>query len=123
MSLHLELGSAIEAAFANALESGVEQKQDAMIVRLNNGVTLNVRYAAPDAYSMRWIYGDGDVEIGIDTAPLHRALATFPNHLHTADGSVTADPITRPGAPPEENLQSLVRALLENPLLGVGETT
>ena len=123
MSLHLELGAAIETAFANALESPVEQKQDAMIVRLNNGVTLTVRYAAPDAYSMRWTYGDGDVEIGIDTAPLHRELATFPNHLHTADGSVTADPITRPGAPPEENLQSLVRALLENPLLGVWETT
>lgn len=122
MSLHLELGAAIEAAFPNALESPVEQKQDAMIIRLNNGITLNVRYAAPDAYSMRWTYGDGDVEIGIDTAPLHRALATFPNHLHTADGGVTADPITRPGAPPEDNLQNLVRALLENPLLGVGAT-
>lgn len=121
MSLHLELGSAIEAAFGGELDAPVELKQDAMIIRLRNGVTLNVRYAAPDAYSMRWTYGDGDVEIGIDTAPLHRALATFPNHLHAADGSVTADPVTRPGAPPEDNLQKLVRALLDNPLLGVGE--
>lgn len=121
MSLHLGLGSAIEAEFANALESPVEHKQDAMMIRLKNGVTLNVRYAAPDAYSMRWTYGDGDVEIGIDTAPLHRALATFPNHLHAADGSVTADPVTRPGAAPEDNLKNLVRTLLDNPLLGVGE--
>ena len=123
MSLHLELGSAIEAAFADVLECPVEHKQDAMIIRLNNGITLNVRYAAPDAYSMRWTYGEGDVEIGIDTAPLHRTLATFPNHLHAADGTVTADPVTRPDAPPADNLQNLVRALLENPLLGVGEST
>lgn len=118
MSLHLELGAAIETAFASALESPVEQKQDAMIVRLNNGLTLTVRYAAPDAYSMRWTHGDGNVEIGIDTAPLHRALATFPNHLHTADGGVTADPLTRPDASPEDNVRRLVRALIDDPALG-----
>ena len=46
MNLHLELASLIESAFGNDLASPVEQKQDAMIVRLKNGVTLNVRYAA-----------------------------------------------------------------------------
>lgn len=121
MSLHLELGAAIEAAFGGELDAPVELKQDAMIIRLRNGVTLNVRYAAPDAYSMRWTYGDGDVEIGIDTAPLHPGLATFPNHFHVADGGVVPDPITRSGASPQDNLQKLVRALLDNPLLGVGE--
>jgi len=53
MSMHLELGSAIETAFGDDLDSQVEQKQDAMIVRLKNGVTLEVRYAAADAYSLR----------------------------------------------------------------------
>ncbi|MDT3706434.1 MAG: DUF6516 family protein [Thiobacillus sp.] len=120
MSLHLELGSAIEAAFGDDLDFPVEQKQDALIIRLKNGVTLNVCYAAPDAYSLRWVYGDGDVELGIDTAPLHPGLSTFPNHFHDLDGHVAADPITRSGALPQENLQKLVRALLDDPLLGAG---
>jgi hypothetical protein len=117
MSLHLELGSAIDTAFADDLDSPVEQKQDAMIVHLKNGVTLNVRYAAADAYSLRWTYGDA--VSGIDTAPLHRGLATFPNHFHDAGGRIVADPITRPDAPPEDNLHRLIRALLDDPMLGI----
>ena len=120
MSLHLELGAEIDAIFADDLDSPVEQTQDAMIVRLKNGVTLDVRYAAPDAYSLRWVYGDA--ESGIDTAPLHRDLATFPNHFHDAGGRIMADPVTRPDASPEDNLRSLIRTLLDNPMLGIGET-
>lgn len=116
MSLHLELGAAIEAGFGADLEAPPEQKQDVLIIRLNNGVALEVRYAAPDAYSLRWSR-DG-TECGIDTAPLHRELATFPNHLHDAAGRVLADPVTRPGAAPRENLEQLIRALLADPLLG-----
>ena len=117
MSQHLELGAIIDEAFGDDLDSPVEQTQDAMIVRLKNGVTLDVRYAAPDAYSLRWVYGDA--ESGIDTAPLHQGLASFPNHLHDAGGRVVADPITRLDASPEDNLQRLIRALLDNPMLGV----
>ena len=117
MSLHLELGSMIEAAFGDDLDAPLEQKQDALIVRLKNGVTLYVRYAAPDAYSLRWVYGDA--ESGIDTAPLHRGLATFPNHFHDASGHIMADPITHPDVSPEDNLQKLIRALLDDPVLGV----
>lgn len=120
MSLHLELGSAIDAAFGDALEAPVEHKQDAMIVRLKNGVTLDVRYASVDAYSLRWLYGDA--ESGIDTAPLHPELATFPNHFHDAAGHIIADPITRPGLPPEENLQKLIRTLLDDPMYGIQDT-
>jgi hypothetical protein len=49
--------------------------QDAMTLVLKNGVVLTVRYAAADAYSLRWrtsLHTD-DVEIGIDTAPTHPA--------------------------------------------------
>lgn len=120
MSLHLDLGSTIEVAFGDAIETPIEQKQDAMIIRLKNGVILNVRYAAADAYSLRWVYGDA--ESGIDTAPLHHDLATFPNHMHQAGGRIVADPITRPEAPPPENLQGLIRALLENPMLGARDS-
>lgn len=115
MSLHLELGAMIEQAFGDQLALPVEQKQDALIVRLKNGVTLTVRYAAPDAYSLQWTHGEAGA--GIDTAPLHRGLASFPNHFHDASGSVAADPITHPMAAPEDNLQRLIRALLEDPLL------
>ncbi|MDO9387076.1 MAG: hypothetical protein Q7T65_10270 [Thiobacillus sp.] len=118
MSLHLELGSMIETSFAGDLASPVEQKQDAMIVRLENGVTLEVRYAEADAYSLRWIYGDA--ESSIDTAPLHHGLETFPNHFHDAGGHIVADPITRPDALPEDNLQKLIRALIDDPMFGVG---
>lgn len=117
MSLHLELGAAIDASFSDALASPVEQKQDALVVRLSNGVTLEVRYAAADAYALRWLYGDA--ESGIDTAPLHDGLKTFPNHFHDANGRITADPVTRPHASPEENVKALIRALLDDPMLGV----
>ena len=117
MSLHLELGSAIEQAFRDDLDGPVEHKQDVMTVRLNNGVALEVRYAAADAYSLRWVYGE--VESGIDTAPLHPDLATFPNHFHDAAGRIVADPVTRPDASPEDNLHRLIRALLDDPMLGV----
>ncbi len=117
MSLHLELGSAIEHVFPDDIDGPVEHKQDVMIVRLNNGVTLEVRYAAADAYSLRWVYGEA--ESGIDTAPLHHGLATFPNHFHDAANRIVADPITRPDVPPADNLQRLVRALLDDPMLGI----
>ena len=121
MSLHLELGLMIETNFGHDLDSPLEQKQDALVIRLKNGVTLYVRYAAPDAYSLRWVYGDA--ESSIDTAPLHRGLATFPNHFHDASGHIMADPITHPDVSPEDNLQKLIRALLDDPVLGVRDLT
>jgi hypothetical protein len=70
MSLHLELAAMINDGFSSELQGPVECTQDAMVIRLANGVTLTVHYAAPDAYSMRWVH-DGRIA-GIDTAPLHR---------------------------------------------------
>jgi hypothetical protein len=116
MSLHLELGAHIESTLSEALAAAPEQKQDALIVHLRNGVMLHIRYAAPDAYSLRWIR-DGR-EAGIDTAPLHPDLATFPNHLHDTSGHPHPDPFTRTDATPEENVQTLIRALLDDPSLG-----
>lgn len=115
MSLHIELAAAIDAAFHAHLQEPVRQTQDALIVHLDNGVTLTVRYAAADAYSLRWVCGDA--EFGIDTAPLHRDLASFPNHLHDADGRVRPDPLTHPDHPPPDNLSRLIHALLRDPML------
>ncbi|WP_041646562.1 hypothetical protein [Aromatoleum aromaticum] len=117
MSLHIELAATIEKRFGERLAVPIEQKQDALIATLENGVTLTVRYAAPDAYSLRWT--QGDAEAGIDTAPLHRDLATFPNHLHDADGRAHADPVTRPDQTPADNVAQLIHALLDNPMLGI----
>lgn len=117
MILHPALGSAIETSFGDALMAPVEQKQDALIIPLKNGVTLTVRYAAPNAYSLRWVYGDA--ECGIDTAPIHRGLASFPNHFHDASGRVLADPLTRIDAAPEDNLRRVVEALIADPMLGM----
>jgi len=119
MSLHIELATDVEKMFEAHLSAPVEQKQDALVVTLDNGVTLTVRYAAPDAYSLRW-ERDG-AEAGIDTAPLHRELATFPNHLHDTRGRVRADPVTRPDRRPADNVAELIRALLANPALGADD--
>jgi hypothetical protein len=116
MSLHLELSELLAAEFGAHLKAAPELRQDALILQLDNGVRLEVRYAAHDAYTLGWQWGDA--ALAIDTAPTHPGLATQPNHLHTADGRVLPDPLTLCGADPVRNLRVLVTALLEDPLLG-----
>ncbi len=122
MNLHPFLAERIAADCAEALACPPRLTQDALILDLNNDVSLTVRYAAADAYSLRWRIdpAPAGVELGIDTAPTHPALATVPNHFHRADGSVVADPVTRTDARPEDNLRRLVAALLHDPQLGGG---
>lgn len=115
MSMHLDLAARVNEAFAAHLERPVEVKLDALIVRLDNGVVLEARIAAPNAYAIAWAWGEA--ELRIDTAPLHQELATWPNHLHAADGSLQHDPLTRCGAAPWENLRAVLDAVLADPLL------
>lgn len=115
MSLHLELAARIEETFSEQLEAAVEVKLDALIIRLDNGSILEARMAAPDAYAISWIWGE--VELRIDTAPLHPHLATFPNHLHGADGHLYDDPLTTCNAAPWDNLRAVLDAVLSDPLL------
>ena len=116
MSLHIELASAIAARFSTHLAGPVGRTQDALTVRLTNGVTLTIRYAAHDAYSLQWT--DNDVQAGIDTAPLHRELESFPNHLHTAAGTIQADLVTSPTREPSDNIARLIETLIDNPRWG-----
>lgn len=118
MNPHLILRERIDADYAHRLANPLELRQDALIAALDNGVTLEVRYAAPDAYSIHW--RQGDAALRIDTAPTHRGLATFPNHLHDANGSVRADPLTQPGADAWANLRAVLDAVLDDPLLPEG---
>lgn len=123
MNLHPTLAAALATDFATALASPPQLTQDALVLRLTNGVTLTVRYAAADAYSLRWQLGTAEpatepaTELAIDTAPCHPELATRPNHLHLADGRVVADPLTRTDAAPADNVAAVLRALLQDPLL------
>ena len=94
MDTHSSLLAFVEQAFSAHLATPAQLTQDALTLTLNNGVVLAIRYAAHDAYSLRWrtsIEADAP-ELGIDTAPTHSELSTYPNHLHLADGRVIADP-------------------------------
>ena len=119
MSLHTELLDYVAREHAEALLTPPQLAQDALTLVLKNGVVLTVRYAAANAYSLRWRTSadiDG-VELGIDTAPVHPQLETTPNHLHRADGSVAADPLTDPRRSPQENLARVIDVLGRDPQL------
>ena len=113
--LHAALAEALGREFAGQLARPPSLHQDALVFALPNGPELTVRYLAADAYSLCWQH-DGQ-DCGIDTAPLHRDLATFPNHLHDAAGTVRADPLSDPASTPAENVARVLRALLADPAL------
>lgn len=119
MDLHTTLLAHIERAHADDLARAPQLTQDALTLALKNGVAIHIRYAAHDAYSLRWQPDatNGGLEIGIDTAPTHPHLATSPNHLHLPDGRVVADPLTRTASAPEQNLSAVITAVLTDPLL------
>lgn len=113
--LHLALKETIEQHFAADLAAPLTLLQDALQLQLRNGVVVELRFASTEEYSLAWLWGDA--ELRIDTAPLHHDLATFPNHLHDADGQLRADPLTQPGRAPWDNVRPLLAALLADPLL------
>ncbi len=113
--IHLELQEGIDREFAGALAGRPELCQDALLVRLDNDAVAELRFFSADEYSIGWRWGDA--ELRIDTAPVHPGLATFPNHLHDAEGAIRPDPLTRPGAEPWDNVRAVLGALLKDPLL------
>lgn len=117
-NLHPALAEAIARDFTADLVRPPTLHQDAVVFALANGIDLIVRYRDATAYSLRWIRAGR--ECGIDTAPLHDKLATFPNHLHDASGTLRADPLTDPAAHPVDNVARVLRALLDDPALSGG---
>jgi hypothetical protein len=112
---HSALKDAIDREFAASLLEPAVLCRDAVLVRLHNEVTIELRVADASEYSIGWRWGDA--QLRIDTAPLHRQLATFPNHLHDSDGQLRADPLTQPGIDPWDNVRAVIASLLEDPLL------
>jgi hypothetical protein len=115
-TLHQLLQRHVRDKHATAVQDA-QLTLDALALRLANGLALQVHYAAPDAYSLRWQDGQGR-GAGIDTAPAAHGLAGT-NHLHRADGRVVEDTVTRVGAPASENLDALLRSLQDNPAFGL----
>ncbi|HEY8907231.1 MAG TPA: hypothetical protein VIM63_14470 [Rhodoferax sp.] len=113
--LHNALKEAIDVQFAQAITEPTERCQDALLVRLSNGVVIEIRIASAQDYAISWRWGD--VELRIDTAPLHPQLATFPNHLHTDTGQLLSDPLTHHGCDPWTNISTVIAALIDDPLL------
>lgn len=111
--LHIELQEQIEGHFGAAQ---VTLCRDALDVRLANGVELTLRFASPDEFAMSWRWGEA--VMSIDMAPLHDALRTFPNHLHTPDGLAVDDPVCEIGATPWHNVRALIERLMVAPMLG-----
>lgn len=108
-AIHLELAAELAAHYGARLSAGPTLRQDALLLTLANGITVEIRYAATDAYALEWTAADERWRI--DTAPVHLAYAD--SHLHCADGRVVADPLTRTGEAPLRNVRALLDALLD----------
>ena len=85
------------------------------MLRFGKTLEMEVRFAAEDAYSIRWVSGQ-DV-LCIDTAPRRDLPKGTSSHLHDHRGRVVADPLTQPGAAPIENLSRVIDAVLLSPTL------
>ena len=115
MSLHFELKEQIDVHYMEQLEGETQLKQDALIAIFNTGLAVELRYLNPQEYSIQWAWGDA--ELRIDTAPLHKELATFPNHIHDAYNKLHPDTLTIYHGDPWDNIRSLIDKLLQDPLL------
>ena len=120
MSLTARLAEETVTHFGEHLTGAPQLTHDALILELDSGVVLQARFASATEYSIHW--RRDAAELRIDTAPLHGGLASFPNHLHAADGAILADPLTRPGNEPWQNLRAVLDAILADPLLETART-
>lgn len=118
MTLHMELKAGIEDKYASQLSGDVQLTQDAILVSFDSGLSTEIRYLNADEYSINWSWGDAALRI--DTAPLHKHISTFPNHLHDANGQIQPDPLTLHGSNPLDNVERVLDRLLTDPLLESG---
>jgi hypothetical protein len=106
MILHQRLSEICEEEFRKVLAGKPQVYYDGLELKLLDGSTLTVRYNTREEYSFQW---NGRRMMRIDTAPLHKGLDTFPNHLHDGKDKIKKDDITNPKDPPEDNLRRVIR--------------
>jgi len=115
MNPHPDIADRLITDFGEHLADSPKLAQDALLVQFVNGLEMELRFAGPEEYAIHWQWQGK--RYAIDTAPLHRDLETFPNHLHKPDGTVAADTLTTPGSEPWDNVKALVAHLLASPEL------
>ena len=82
---------------APQLASPIETRLTPWIARLFNGVTLEARIAAPNAYVFTWTWAK---RCCASPRPCITTLPPSPNHLHDAQGRLHHDPSPTGGAAP-----------------------
>ncbi len=115
MSILSDIAEEALSHYGKRLANAPQLVQDALTLELDTGVVVQARFASAEEYSIQWRFGEA--ELRIDTAPLHKDLSSFPNHLHDPDGSARSDTLTKPGREPWHNLRAVLDAVLANPLL------
>lgn len=113
--LHARLSDEVVTRYGERLTDTPHQSFDALTMKFDNGLQVELRFANAHEYSIHWQWPGGEGRI--DTAPGHGKLATCPNHLHAVDGGLCPDPLTQPGREPWENLSLVLDALLLDPRL------
>jgi hypothetical protein len=115
ISMHLMLQERLEEAYAGRLSEPVRLAQDALLASFDTGLMMEIRYFSNEEFSVHWSWGE--VELRIDTAPVHAGLPGFPRHVHRDDGSVTHAPQAVHDTDPWIAFSRLLDALLVDPLL------
>lgn len=105
----------VEDSCGSDIEGEISAMQDALLLKLRNGVAVELRVLSAEHYCFSWLWGEALMRI--DTAPIPEDSGASKSHFHDADGHRLPDPITVPGDAPEENIRRLLGALIENPLL------
>lgn len=113
--VHLMLQDLVGEHYTERLAEPPRLAQDALLLSFDTGLMLEARYFSRDEYSIAWSWGEA--ELRIDTAPVHALCASFPNHLHDADGALRPDSVTRTGNDCWLNFSRLLDRLLDDPLL------
>lgn len=112
----LQLKPQIEAACKDELAGEVTAMQDALLLKLHNGVEVELRVLSAQHYCFSWLWGEALLRI--DTAPGADGRGEGASHFHDVDGQRRPDPLSVPGAAPLANICRLLKALSADPLLG-----
>ena len=113
--MHLIFKEKLEQHYAGRMTEPVRLAQDAMMLSFDTGLMMEVRYVSSAEFSIGWSWGE--VELRMDTAPIHASGATFPSHVHDETGRVRASPIPCSSADGWRSFSNLLDTLLLDPLL------
>jgi hypothetical protein len=115
MSVHKLLKEKLEQRYADRMNEAPRLAQDALILSFDTGLLMEVRYYSGEEYSIEWSWNE--IQLRIDTAPVHVNQVNFRDHLHGVNGALRTYAAAQAGTDCWENFSSLLDILLKNPLL------